>query len=686
MSRIKEIVFSFFVLAFLGFSLFGGCSTIDSGSNNDNNDDNSGTEPGKEDVKWEKVIKLERLNFNDDHLIDTTTVKNGWAVSGDTFWKLINGEWSKSNSYEISTFDSLELIDENNGWAVGNGTVFKLAGGDWVDYSSSYGGIFSAENYCISLVDINTGWAAGTGGNVLKLSGGSWFLENSGISDDFTAISLVDGDNGWGAVYKSSGNGNTFFKLANGIWENTGQVAIEYQIYVKKIILEDSDNGFAYGSKVWELDSKNWSVVGITNPGSGIGSRTSYLYVSRSDNGNFNGWALYDPDKGHDGDEKIEYFTYDGSSTTWDDSYTLPSGTLPVKIMNNDGNIWAICENGGVWMFDGTGWVLVLAGGGKMFNLSYGIGVDFIDINNGMLVGGTDGQSRTTVLKLINGNWSYAPIISHAQYFDAVSLSGSTDSGWAASKRLNHSEGDKAFGKLTNGKWELNSDVLLNYNDRIRAIVVIDENNGWAAGSTFDSQSQVFSDTFWKLENGVWTQGAQFASNHRPSFIQLYDLNNGWATGLDGTKWILQTGTWIQSPDRQGIAEVADLRDNRAMFYPVDENNGWGTYYPDDAEAEIHILKLINNEWTTVEEGIDIIGSPITAWAFEDMETGWIAVQQYIYKVKDGKVIEYGKDENGNTVESNFLDDSIYKIWLQDYKNGWAIGKEMTIYRLSPNE
>jgi len=55
-------------------------------------------------------------------------------------------------------------------------------------------------------------------------------------------------------------------------------------------------------------------------------------------------------------------------------------------------------------------------------------------------------------------------------------------------------------------------------------------------------------------------------------------------------------------------------------------------------------------------------------------------------KVKDGKVIEYGVDDNGNIVESNSLDDSIYKIWLQDYKNGWAIGKEMTIYRLSPNE
>ena len=144
-------------------------------------------------------------------------------------------------------------------------------------------------------------------------------------------------------------------------------------------------------------------------------------------------------------------------------------------------------------------------------------------------------------------------------------------------------------------------------------------------------------------------------------------------------------GIWSQSADRQGIADAANISDDeKVMFYPIDENNGWETYYDNYA---IHVIKLVNNVWQQeVQPGIGIAGSPITAWAFTDMDTGWIAVNRYIYKVKDGNISKYGVDENGNTIADNYLGDYIYKIWLQDYKNGWAIGRNMNIYRLSPND
>jgi len=364
----------------------------------------------------------------------------------------------------------------------------------------------------------------------------------------------------------------------------------------------------------------------------------------------------------------------------------MPSGTLPVKIINNDGTLWAICKNGAVWRFNNEVWSLVSSGGGNKLYTNYGIGADFIDMNNGVIVAYAGEDAKGNVLKLENGNWSYGQSISDAQFFASVSLYGNTDTGWAGAKRYNKSEGSKAFGKMTDGKWILSDDISLNYNDRIRAVALIDENNGWAAGSLYDSESHVYNDTFWKLSNGVWTQEAKFTTNSRPSFIRLNDASNGWATGKDGTKWLLQGGTWTKSADREGISEVADLDDDKVMFYPIDENNGWETYYLSEGTNGIHLLKLVNNKWENIEDGIYIVGSPVTAWAFEDMDTGWIAVCNVIYKVVEGKVQKYGVDDYGNLTVETSVDDYIYKIWIQDYKNGWAIANNMTIYKLMPNE
>jgi len=332
---------------------------------------------------------------------------------------------------------------------------------------------------------------------------------------------------------------------------------------------------------------------------------------------------------------------------------------------------------------------LVLAGGGNIFYVNYGVGADFIDMNNGRVVGYAGEQEKGTNLKLENGVWSYAPSINHAESFLSIALTGNIDTGWVASSCHGGSEDGKAFANLNNGEWSLNSDVTFDHSDdKVRALVLIDENNGWAAESFYNTDDGQSEDTFWKLDSGTWPQEQikQFPTNHRPSFIHLDDMDNGWATGLDGTKWVLQSGTWSQSADRQGIAEAANITyEERVMFYPIDENNGWETYFDYDSSV-IHVIKLVNNVWQQeVQPGIGI-ASPITAWAFTDMDTGWIAVNGFIYKVKGGNISEYGVDENGNTIADNYLEDYIYKIWLQDYKNGWAIGRNMNIYRLSPND
>ena len=647
-----------------------GCSSGGGGGSNPSNDNTV-----KEAVKWTKVTQLGTPGISDKNKFASSSYNNGWAISGGYFWKLVDGTWVKDVSYGNASLSAIALISDNNGWAAGNNSVWKLTNGVWTDVSSTYGQSFISDNYTIDLISMDTGWAVGDGGSAVQLTGGTWLFASSDISSDFRAVDLINETNGWGATYNPSGK--MFYKLNDGIWDSTGQIGGGTYVYVNTIVLDAIDvtnnTGYAYGSHIWELSSGTWGLSTVSDPTkSGGGSYASVTYLGvKKDASSYSGWAYCDPDSNIPDDEVLRKLT-DGN---WGSDVVPPSAANPVKIIYDKTNVWAVCSNGAIWDYNGTSWSVATVGGASQFYNTYSMGSDFIDINNGRVVGYAGELGINLILK--NGTWDFGPSISNSESFDSIKLI-DIDNGWAGKFR----GGTKGFAKLDESSWVLNDFNTTNWSDKVTAIALVDIDNGWAAGTVSDQ------DTFWKLDqtNG-WAQEQQLNTNHRPTYIHLDDINNGWTTARNGAKWVLSGGIWTL--ERDGRSEADGLLDEKVMFYPIDANNGWEMI--SDNESIIHVWKLLNNVWEEIPQ-TDIPSSVCAVppvCAFSDIDNGWAASvsgSRVIYKLENGKWSPYYADENGYTTSDSHLEDTIYYIWLQDYENGWAIGKNMSIYQLLPSD
>jgi len=152
-----------------------------------------------------------------------------------------------------------------------------------------------------------------------------------------------------------------------------------------------------------------------------------------------------------------------------------------VKIVTEpDGNAYGFCKNGAIWQYNGDYWSVLLAGGGNQFYRNYGIGGDFIDINNGRIIGYAGEEATGTNLKLENGNWSYEPSINKDESFCSIDLI-DLNNGWLGKR----AGGPNMFANLNDGSWVLNEFATGGWSDSARAIALMDINNGWAGGSVF---------------------------------------------------------------------------------------------------------------------------------------------------------------------------------------------------------
>ncbi len=635
-----------FVFTFIFISGCGG------GSSSSENSNDTTTLP--ESVQWTKVVQFARPSIGDARKIATSSFDNGWAIGSNNFWELSNGTWTKKEDFGNAPLDAIALVDQNNGWAVGDTSVWKLENGTWNDVSGSND--FYADQCVLDVIDMNTGWAGGVSGALSILTGGTWSkYVSSPVSGKFTAIDLADGSNGWGTA-----DDHKFYKLETNTWSDSGE---SFTNSINKIVISDISNGFAYGSHIWELavpppgGPAQWSNKSL-DP-TGTYDSITFLGV-KEDTSSYSGWALCDPDTYVYGDEEWRTLT-DGA---WDTDYNSPpSASNPVKIINeSNGDAWAVCDNGAIWDYDSlTGAWTVTQAGGRFY---YDIVADLIDINNGRVVG-----SEGTNLKLVNGQWDIAPLINIYTNFKDISLT-DIDTGFAVGSS-EASINKKVFAKLASGTWTLLAAPEVGASNGVTAVALVDKDNGWAGGTLGGV------DAFWKLETGTWSlYTPAFITDYKPTHIHLTDINNGWATAKNGAKWILQTGTW--SLDRAGRSETYDS--NYEMFFPIDADNGWEAMYSNGSQF---VWKLTNNTW---EQYTDNAFNRINCWAFQDMDNGWMSVTtgttgSIIYKIEDGTWSKYTFSDG-----TGVLADSIKCISLIDYKNGWAIADNMSIYRLSPNE
>lgn len=118
---------------------------------------------------------------------------------------------------------SIHFEDINTGYAAGaNGKILKTTNGGvvWIQQASG-----TTKNLrSIFFVSVSTGWAAGDAGTILKTTNGgaNWIVKSSGVSDNIYSISFPTSLSGWaaganGRIIKSINSGDMWIMQSSGI-------------------------------------------------------------------------------------------------------------------------------------------------------------------------------------------------------------------------------------------------------------------------------------------------------------------------------------------------------------------------------------------------------------------------------------------------------------------------------------
>lgn len=236
--------------------------------------------------------------------------------------------------------------------------------------------------YTVQFLNLNTGYAAGQYGTILKTTNGglTWSLQNSKTTNDLYKVFFIDINTGWAA-----GQNRTIVKTTNG---GINYDTVSFGNYsFNDIYFADSNTGWA----VWETYPNNvyktinggntWQVVSSVNYGIRkilfVNSSTGYMNAGisyKTVNGGLN-WTNIT----FGGDIGLQFFNL----TT---GYAITSGGYFVKTTNS-GNNWTTNQ--------------IIDGNYTLYN-AY-----FYDLNSGWMTGYWNDSSRGFVFKTFNGgtNW-----------------------------------------------------------------------------------------------------------------------------------------------------------------------------------------------------------------------------------------------------------------------------------------
>ncbi|HOY31521.1 MAG TPA: YCF48-related protein [Bacteroidales bacterium] len=280
--------------------------------------------------------------------------------------------------------------------------------------------------YCIFFTDVNTGYAVGVSGTILKTTnaGNDWTAQTSGTINTLISVYFTDANTGYAVGF----NG-TILKTSNGglVWTDLS-ISNSYDLF--SVYFTDSNNGYAVDFEARIIKTtdggNNWAVL-ATNA-------TSYLCSANFTNINtgyvvgFNGNIIKTIDGGSNwtllrsGTERLSSVYFTDANTGYAVGYNYMNGTGTILKTINGGTNWstqisgtynqlncvffidadtgyAVGENGIILktINGGATWITQISG-----TTNYLSSVYFTDATTGYVTG-----SYATILKTSNGgtNW-----------------------------------------------------------------------------------------------------------------------------------------------------------------------------------------------------------------------------------------------------------------------------------------
>ncbi|MFC2072848.1 FG-GAP-like repeat-containing protein, partial [Chloroflexota bacterium] len=510
---------------------------------------------------------------------------NGWVVgSGGIILHTSNDgtTWTSQTSNTSSSLYSVDFVDSSNGWTTGSGgAILRTSNGGiiWTAQTSNT----TTPLFSVDFIDINIGWAVGMSGIILHTinSGVTWTVQNSNTTSILLDVIFVDANNGWavgsgiilntsdgGDTWTTQNSGTTFLSGVDFTDINNGWVAGQdgtilhttdggstwatqtsgTSSHLMAIDFIDSDQGLAVGERGTAVKTTNggasWTIVNEN-------SSPSYLISSVDFINSSEGWAAI----------RGRPLGKDWSTSTYAVLHTRDGGATwtghDTGISHYSRSIDFVDTNNG-WMVGSNGKILHTSNGGSTWisqtsnTTSTLYGVSFVDANNGWVVG-----SNGTILHTSNSGNTWSPQTSNTTntlnnvYFITA------NEGWVVG-----SSGEILHTSNGSTTWTAQTSNIIN---DLYDVSFPDISNGWVVGS---------SGKILYTSNGGNTWTTQ-TSNTTATFysVNFADTSNGWAVGGYGI--IIQTTNGGNTWTTQNRISSNHLRD----VYATDSNYAWAVGY-----------------------------------------------------------------------------------------------------------
>ena len=204
--------------------------------------------------------------------------QDGWVVSFDgTIYHTTDGGTSWGSQAGGTGLEWVRALSPSVAVTGGDGGFVSRTtdGADWQPRTRAaddfYGSLFA-----LKFIDAATGWAAGSGGEVLVTTdgGAGWSPQTSGTGQDLHGLSFADAQHGWavgdqGAIVHTSDGGVTWTPQSSGTsFDLTG------------VSFPDAQDGWATGQSFTPYDDYSSGVILHTTDG---GQEWTTQFVSTSD-------------------------------------------------------------------------------------------------------------------------------------------------------------------------------------------------------------------------------------------------------------------------------------------------------------------------------------------------------------------------------------------------------------------
>ena len=163
------------------------------------------------------------------------------------------GQWLQQNSGTTKTLRSVYFTDMNTGYAVGDsGTILKTIDGsvNWVAQNSGV----TSDLYSVHFPEPDTGYVVTNDGKILKTTNGgsTWTIQYSGNSSSLNCVFFINADTGYavGSKYSPIYTGFILRTTNGGIqWSEIYTDPLE-NYHLSSIFFPDANNGFAVGTQL----------------------------------------------------------------------------------------------------------------------------------------------------------------------------------------------------------------------------------------------------------------------------------------------------------------------------------------------------------------------------------------------------------------------------------------------------